>query len=715
MNLYLSWKHYLRLHPFCEEFNQNAEKIQELTDPTEPNESYHKLQEYNSLVCLTKTPFTNEIQATFLHDRVKEAFKNDATNYLALCGFGTKARAVKLNPHLIFSRSPQAQKVPDFKSFMDCDNLDKVNNLKAGNKKEKIESFAILPPFLTEELFENDNMEANNLLLKFIGKIKDLREPEIREENNDSTSGLQLDLEDIGNISYEEEEDEEKHEKDNEKKEPNWEFEEKAFHKPLIFLWGVINESKFIPGTPLTICNKVSTKKWEDAKHKEHIKNRPDPVQQEIPQSFGFENMTSELKELNNNLTAAKLSPIKVKDDEDDRDGYKKFRKLSRVSRNTLTLFTMTEDHGPEDIPELTPAPGMLECLAGCNPYDVQENLHHHLNNNGNVAYIQRSVCAALWKGFITSSDPKSINNLTPFATYGNVPENNGLDAKTLLKLAMKEKHERYDKEDLELLTELKITIPRDFHSYMHMLRNMEFLCFFLAGEDSLVRKTWQSAVEHAKKNEKLYTDQGDADEIFYCSTMYDFHRRFHTYLQSCAFGKYEKLKLRQLDFSHIYDDIEEDRYSIRSPGFIKKRAAEKTTQNNNDSDPKVPPKKKPRKDRNANRGEKVNNNDFDQTLKAPSPLTYEQIFHPKNRGKTPAPTHTDGTIICNNFHHHGYCWEKGCRYSASHAKKLSEAEKQERRKYLTDLVSKYNMENNVQNAVVPGGNPPAQNGTNRG
>ena len=47
----------------------------------------------------------------------------------------------------------------------------------------------------------------------------------------------------------------------------------------------------------------------------------------------------------------------------------------------------------------------------------------------------------------------------------------------------MKEKHERYDKEDLELLTELKITVPKDFHSYMHMLHNMDFLCAFLAGE----------------------------------------------------------------------------------------------------------------------------------------------------------------------------------------------------------------------------------------
>lgn len=117
--------------------------------------------------------------------------------------------------------------------------------------------------------------------------------------------------------------------------------------------------------------------------------------------------------------------------------------------------------------------------------------------------------------------------------------------------------------------------------------------------------------------------------------------------------------KLRQLNFSHIYDNIEEDRYAIRSPSFVEKRAAEKPHSNDNGTESKAPPKKKLRKDRSANRGDKVSNNNFNQTLKAPILLTYEQVFHPKNRGKNPDPTHSDGTIICNNFHHHGYCWEK--------------------------------------------------------
>ena len=102
----------------------------------------------------------------------------------------------------------------------------------------------------------------------------------------------------------------------------------------------------------------------------------------------------------------------------------------------------------------------------------------------------------------------------------------------------MKEKHERYDKEDLELLTELKIMTPKNFHSYMHMFRNMDFLCAFLAGENNLVRKAWEAAVEHARRNEKVYTDHGETNEMFFCSTMYDllgsknYHSAVFTFLR---------------------------------------------------------------------------------------------------------------------------------------------------------------------------------------
>lgn len=146
----------------------------------------------------------------------------------------------------------------------------------------------------------------------------------------------------------------------------------------------------------------------------------------------------------------------------------------------------------------------------------------------------------------------------------------------------------------------------------------------------------------------------------------------------------------------------------------MKKREAEKININDYGTDTKAPPKKE-KKDRNANRGEKVSINDFDQTPKAPSPLTYEQVFQPKNRGKTPVPTHSEGKIICNNFHHCGYCWKKGCRYSGSHGKKLPDAEKKERRKYLADLAAKCNTESNARNAVVPAGNPIAESGTDQG
>lgn len=121
-------------------------------------------------------------------------------------------------------------------------------------------------------------------------------------------------------------------------------------------------------------------------------------------------------------------------------------------------------------------------------------------------------------------------------------------------------------------------------------------------------------------------------------------------------------------------------------------------------------PDKKKQKVRQE-RGKKIENPDVVKELMVPSPLTYEAVFHSHIRYKVPTTNHEDGVGKCNNYHHRGYCWEKGCRYSGSHGKVLSEKEKGESKNYLAALLAKYNAKNNSQNPVVPAGNPPNDTG----
>ena len=264
-----------------------------------------------------------------------------------------------------------------------------------------------------------------------------------------------------------------------------------------------------MPGTPVTVCNKKFTKNWEDQQHRAHIKSSS-PSKQSVSISQNkqgsYSELTDQLEELNNNLPARKLDTTRDKDDEDS-SGLKRFKKLSKVHQNIIKMFTLTDYHCVDDVDSLEPAPGMLEMLASQGVYDAQGLIHNMLKRNSNVAFIQTGICTALMKGFITPIDPKMPSNLTPFGTYGALSSTSNLDTKVLLKFAMKLNYERFDKEDLDLLTSMEITILKTFHTFHHMLRNMHFLCEYLSGSDSLAAKAWEAAVSHAGRNEQLYID----------------------------------------------------------------------------------------------------------------------------------------------------------------------------------------------------------------
>lgn len=703
--MFLSWKHYLRSHPSVGEFNTNSEALQAIFDTSDPAQCFRSLTENRILTCLTRSPMSTEVQASFLHASEKESFQQQKPYSLALMGFGQRAQAVRINPDLVFKTSAQNQKVPDYESFLDCTSLESTKSVTAGGTKQKIDTFAVLPPCLTEELYEEDSMEATEVLWRCIVRIKSLRSDS--KETSEVYDVDEVDPEEIGNVSPSVNDDDEEKAR---KKLAELEKEKASYYKILVFLWAVVQDHKCVPGSPIAICNKKFTKRWEEQQHCAHIKqnnkySHPSSIAHHGP--HGFKDLTGQLEELNNNLTAKKLETSRDKEEEDGL-GMKRFKKLSKVHKNILKIFTITDLHSAEHADELEPAPGMLEVLACQGVYDAQGLIHNMLKRNGNVAFIQTGICTALMKGFVTPIDPKTPSNLTPFGTYATLSATGNMDSKALLKFAMKQNYERFDKEDLDLLTSMEITIPKTFHVFHHMLRNMHFLCQYLAGPDSLAAVAWGRASEHARCNEQAYIDQSLQERNFYSSVLFTFHCRFHKFLGSGAFGSVAQVLHRQIDFESTLRDIEEERFIVKAPPFVleNKRPAPQAAISGGKGD--EPDKKKQRQKKD--RGKRIDNNNKVSELMVPSPLTYEKVFHPEYRKKL-SGKHEDGTPICNNYHHRGYCWEKGCKYAGSHGKVLSATEVESSRKFLGQVLANYNAANNVENPVVPAGNPPSGTG----
>ena len=171
----LSWKNFLRCHPSVGDYNKGAKELQALFETGGGVVGFRNLAENRTILCLTRSPSSSEVQATFMHVSEKESFQQQTSYSLALMGFGLRAQAVRLNPALIFSRSSQKQKVPDFNSFLNCTTKDSLLSLAAVASEEKLCNFAILPPILAEELFDFDGMGVVDILWKFIKRIKSLR------------------------------------------------------------------------------------------------------------------------------------------------------------------------------------------------------------------------------------------------------------------------------------------------------------------------------------------------------------------------------------------------------------------------------------------------------------------------------------------------------------------------------------------------------------
>ena len=112
--MYTSWKHYLTRHPNNRYINDNAGLLQQkFSNCTTPESCFTELTKLKQIICLSRIPLTEDIQATFYHDAVSTSIAQTIPYHFALTGFGKSARAVRLNITQHFSQS-RAAKIPPY-------------------------------------------------------------------------------------------------------------------------------------------------------------------------------------------------------------------------------------------------------------------------------------------------------------------------------------------------------------------------------------------------------------------------------------------------------------------------------------------------------------------------------------------------------------------------------------------------------------------------
>ena len=231
------------------------------------------------IVCITKGPGPDtELQATFNHTMLRKSFTDTEPTCVALIGFGNRASAVKVTPKEVFRQSPKI-KIPKFSNLIKSDSIEDILALQRVVDK-RVDNYAILPPVLMEELFDDEDYSPMYVLLKMIKKARKLIKKPVTisisddskdgdtEEKSDEFDGLETEEPELGpNDPDGVEVDELMVGEDTEH--PLLQ----GFVRILDFLYASAVGTKEIKSVHLKVCTKMATARWADEQHGKYLKN----------------------------------------------------------------------------------------------------------------------------------------------------------------------------------------------------------------------------------------------------------------------------------------------------------------------------------------------------------------------------------------------------------------------------------------------------------
>ena len=174
-------------------------------------------------------------------------------------------------------------------------------------------------------------------------------------------------------------------------------------------------------------------------------------------------------------------------------------------------------------------------------------------------------ICTTLNKGILACGD-EMPKNFTPFLVPP-VKDTESQEANSdLLKLVVQEK---YDKQDLMLLTKMEVSIPMTAQDLRHHVKNIAGLAGRCLGQSSAIHIALRLLAEHIEDNENEYNYEFHQESLFGGHLLDKIHWRVHKFFDSCARGDEGKIDLGKLNFTEM--QIEQRDWITKIPSWIRK------------------------------------------------------------------------------------------------------------------------------------------------
>ena len=663
-------------------------------------------------------------------------------------------------------KSPSFEQIMSCRNEDDVKNLKPVADMKSTD----LEAQALIPPFLLKVLLSLDDFDAVNVLLAFLKAIRKQRwllsssdsEDDTsvsKEPNQDPQDNVSESFENIEETEFEsfregqkpparptltravtnaqltndnqtnqnpeiqvEAEQEINSIQANQDEDSifdtNDQFFSQRYYRIILFLWSIVHyDGRTIKATKISPCCRHSTLEWSEQVHSSCLNQGPSKLPPlpnlQIPNSGnppvhgGETSATIAITKFAAVLQEKVAADSKKEAEREKSKESKSFESLSEVQQNIFILITAKGDESDIDVDKMEPTDSVKKILKHKISTKTQAQLQHDFRAAGNMCDISIAFCTNLKNGIIASHPtPKDINGLSPFFLPDQA-EDERLGQDLALRLTEQLSLGKINESDLRAITKCRYHFPKNVGEYIHYVRNFHHMLVLLSGPESFISSSIGLVVDHVRENEKAYKDLERVHWFFYASVLFFLHKRCQMYIHSASLGKISQLKKKKLEFDLLLESIEDGDYQPTLPNWLKNKKRDLDREQNSNGHHNnrqggggggAPAKRQ--------RIESIDNPNQVTCLKIPPDTPYRFLFHPNNRRNIEAPTHRDGTVMCNNWIHRGWC-SPTCDKKASHGKTLSEEEIQLRKSYLEKLVTKFkefrNRRNNRNNPTNEG------------
>ena len=628
MNLQSSWKHYFNNLETNEVSNKSLNvfsRATSITDDSTEETLIRSLTEDIDVVILTVAPVTGNIKIFHSPTNLGGTRIRPEHKLAALDGFGNNSTPVILDKTsmtaIVEIRTPSTNKM---RMWTTIDEIKNSTTPNSGPKNFNHAAFSILPPFIANQIIEDDTRDPLNLFVN----CKKLIEAHDQNHQNDQ------------------------------------DYEKAAEHcrHLLTFLWAA-SKSLIPPTISITGIDDNEVTRWSSNRHSNCLITPTNDIENANNTNVNEDIIQSLAHSIDNQT----LIFENIRQDKQEEKEEKK-NKFSDLHDTTKLLIMNASSIDAESVPD----DPVTSCKEFFNKKNISKAMDFMLTTLSQdlrcCVDIDTGLVTALYAGQFLRDRDDSPSIFSFFLTPKKLPLSlNRLKPTMILQLKANQ-GKGWSETDLKDALKQGIETPQDIHSFGHQLKNFWGLAHFFFGKDSILTQALEPLLATISHHTLTFEAAQLRDNMFATKLGYAIDTRVFRWLQKCRTHKTRcDVNDSLLNFDTIIEQVLTDSFVQSLPITFKNF---KTTQHDDSDEDSTDTRRNSKKKRRRNNSydtAKPKNVEVNPktiaTWLASDNEEYRRCFAAKNLRDRPVLRNRP---LCQRYHSKGFCFDD-CANKVTH------------------------------------------------